>query len=900
MSDLKNDNKQIRLTGSAIDDPESKQHLIAYSELIRRDINSIKEYINNTSVNAFRTLAYEDKFEIDGVSDGIDGQTVITKYDSSENDGELVWSSINQRQKSIYESLIHLRDLIRELSGTTNETDSGFDTLIDLLRNDLNSLRDMTVGESRSYNDQIDPSVAEHLYQLITQCFTIVGEGVGELVPDPYNNNYNNIFTLNLNVNRENINSCNDDYENLNEELSSLYGKLIGADCFSNDNHFGVGGGNCFGENITSSLKETVGAFEDKICDNSRRIDDLESGVVLGNFNPATSETLGVVELATSAEVSTINSSSNGNPLVMTPSSLFGYYNSALENNFLMQPAGNAYNKVFGFCFNQKNIEELKNVRINSPQNNQSLVYADGNWINKLVENNGGGAVDSVNGNTGDVVLDSENVLLGSNIVGLGNTNNSVHDALVSLYNLTGNLEPIAFSGQSADANVVYNPSNYTLQNPNISNVETHLEGIDDKLNSVIPQSATTEVEGIVELADEVEALSGSDTVKVITPATLKTVLLEQPFVRFSGVNISNLGSVDYPIKRGIAFVMFVPSSTPHRAFGKDWRNGDVFIANEDIQSFTTNYRDVIKITNAERINNLSNVAFTGSYNDLTSRPILGTAAPLDAGTAAGNVVVVDENGKIPSSLLDLEVLGAGIDNVETIEISVDGAIGNDSADIRISANISNKVLTRVILNVSADEKYKWIDVTSSLEENKKIIFEIKSVNDYASMVNLRVVTGGSTTFYPMSTKGNEYVIYNHKVNNGVRNFKRCSLGCKKQLGKYRLESGLSNYYYFCSEEDSLIFAQNPVVSGNSPGVIDITGAWNGFRGSSSSYHDRLSKFYGNLNQKITILNTGGYTNLRVRYYDESRSLVTENVTKVKEEFYLCNVSNGWPCYIRV
>lgn len=48
----------------------------------------------------------------------------------------------------------------------------------------------------------------------------------------------------------------------------------------------------------------------------------------------------------------------------------------------------------------------------------------------------------------------------------------------------------------------------------------------------------------------------------------------------------------------------------------------------------------------------LAKVAKTGSYNDLTNKPTLGTAASKDTGTSSGNVPVLDSNGKLSTSVL--------------------------------------------------------------------------------------------------------------------------------------------------------------------------------------------------------------------------------------------------------
>lgn len=45
----------------------------------------------------------------------------------------------------------------------------------------------------------------------------------------------------------------------------------------------------------------------------------------------------------------------------------------------------------------------------------------------------------------------------------------------------------------------------------------------------------------------------------------------------------------------------------------------------------------------------MARVGFSGSYNDLSGKPTLGTAAALDVGTTAGDVVQLDGDGKLPA-----------------------------------------------------------------------------------------------------------------------------------------------------------------------------------------------------------------------------------------------------------
>ncbi|RVC71289.1 hypothetical protein EN759_00295 [Mesorhizobium sp. M00.F.Ca.ET.038.03.1.1] len=70
-------------------------------------------------------------------------------------------------------------------------------------------------------------------------------------------------------------------------------------------------------------------------------------------------------------------------------------------------------------------------------------------------------------------------------------------------------------------------------------------------------------------------------------------------------------------------------------------------ISPQDIRDRITDLADSAKLAE-----DLATVASSGSYADLSGKPTLGSAAALNAGTAAGNVPVLDSGGKMPASAL--------------------------------------------------------------------------------------------------------------------------------------------------------------------------------------------------------------------------------------------------------
>ena len=81
----------------------------------------------------------------------------------------------------------------------------------------------------------------------------------------------------------------------------------------------------------------------------------------------------------------------------------------------------------------------------------------------------------------------------------------------------------------------------------------------------------------------------------------------------------------------------------------------------------------------------LSPVAASGSYTDLSNKPTLGTAAALDVGTGANQVVELDANAKLPA------VDGSQLTNIAVGKVQTDGtdAVGYLQDKLAAGANIS-------------------------------------------------------------------------------------------------------------------------------------------------------------------------------------------------------------------
>jgi len=81
--------------------------------------------------------------------------------------------------------------------------------------------------------------------------------------------------------------------------------------------------------------------------------------------------------------------------------------------------------------------------------------------------------------------------------------------------------------------------------------------------------------------------------------------------------------------------------------------NNDLFIFGEYISGNSYEVKNALlsEISQSIDYNNLSNlpVLFSGSYNDLSNLPTLGTAAALDAGTSANQVVQLNVSSQLPA-----------------------------------------------------------------------------------------------------------------------------------------------------------------------------------------------------------------------------------------------------------
>jgi hypothetical protein len=131
----------------------------------------------------------------------------------------------------------------------------------------------------------------------------------------------------------------------------------------------------------------------------------------------------------------------------------------------------------------------------------------------------------------------------------------------------------------------------------------------------------------------------------------------------------------------------------------------------------------------ASTITGLASVATSGAYADLSGRPTLGTAAALNTGTAAGNVVALDGSARLPA------VDGSQLTNLP-------GGSGGTSSAVRIdSTSTANTVYVGKAPAGSSESSAVW-SIT-------RIQFSAAGVQASSSTITAVAWTGRTTHTYP-------------------------------------------------------------------------------------------------------------------------------------------------------
>lgn len=776
MANLKDDNRVIRLTSSTIESPESKEHLISYSKNTKRDIERLKTYINDVSVNALKTLTYSDGFDKDGVEDGISGETVISLLGSTVDDGSVFYDETNIRSKTVYESLKELERLINlivipedsnaELAGTIND-----------LRDKLTKLKNSTLGEESGFDPTVNPSLGQHLYELISQCFTVIDnsgdfENSLSVKYENLSNTYTPEFSLNIDVPRGNVSACSETFNNLSDELAALYNNIAGVDCadfevaYNSSNY-------CFINNNISNIKEFCEASADKVCElNSIAIDHEDRIAALEgqepvSVNDATETVKGIVKIASTENIrGAVKIDSDGVSLCLTPGGFLDFLEgvTVVELKNTSSPFSTKFMSGYKKAMNVCSINELDDVDAVSPDNGYVLKWSDSDnkWI-AGPDNTSLGSVTSVNGDRGDVVLDATRI----NTVGsfFEQLNPNVNIVLLAIKSILDGLAEVASSGLGEDVEIGGSPQNYSAT---AANVASHLNGIDIALgeleNNLTIPNASEEERGIAELASEAETNIGEDDERIVTPLKLKKKLDISNYFRYAET-INSSYTFNFPILGGSVFK--VEQGSDSFGFGnKTLKRNDILFIKTTIES--ENYLNTIEGNNASFVIESTNSILdqvSVSWNEVLNKPSFGTAASYDVGTSAGQIPTIQNDGKLPGSILP-SFSNSGGGGVETFNYDVQGT---SSALTYISAqftiNPSKDVKSIILCNVVEGKRtiFAFSQSLDSFEVGKQIEFLIMSPAEEGSVFFSKARTTLNEDV-ELNVKGGESVIYT-KIN---------------------------------------------------------------------------------------------------------------------------------------
>lgn len=229
-------------------------------------------------------------------------------------------------------------------------------------------------------------------------------------------------------------------------------------------------------------------------------------------------------------------------------------------------------------------------------------------------------------------------------------------------------LATVAVTGSYADlsntptlATVATSGSYNDLTNqPNIPTNSTDLGDTGDLVRTTDVASATAQ--GIVELATNAETAQGTDSTKAVTPVGLANELAGH--VQYIGDFSAGGGTPSLAnTKKGDLYRISVGGTR----FGRTWVAGDHLLVNEDMGGMASSSK-INKISVASLLDELGDVTITSAavkqtlrhdgsgfvnaqlaYSDLTGTPTLGTAAALDHGIGANQIVKLDGNAKLPA-----------------------------------------------------------------------------------------------------------------------------------------------------------------------------------------------------------------------------------------------------------
>ena len=208
---------------------------------------------------------------------------------------------------------------------------------------------------------------------------------------------------------------------------------------------------------------------------------------------------------------------------------------------------------------------------------------------------------------------------------------------------------------------------------------------------------ATETSAGKIRIATSAEATAGTNDVTAMTPAKVKAVV---DAAVAGGVTYKGTFDAGSPadLSNALKGDLYIISGAGTYA-GRSWAVGDHLLVNADMGgTLDSSKLDKIDSTDsvtsvagrtgavvlsAGDVSGLATVATSGSYNDLSNKPTLGTAAALDVGTSALNIVQLDASAKLPA-----------IDGSQLTNLPSGASTLGDLTDVTITSVADRQVLT--------------------------------------------------------------------------------------------------------------------------------------------------------------------------------------------------------------
>lgn len=96
--------------------------------------------------------------------------------------------------------------------------------------------------------------------------------------------------------------------------------------------------------------------------------------------------------------------------------------------------------------------------------------------------------------------------------------------------------------------------------------------------------------------------------------------------------------------------------------------------------------------TSAEQVGGLSTVATSGSYNDLSNKPTLGTASSKNTGNANGNIPLVGSDGKLDASILPaIAITDTFVVNTQVAMLALTAQVG----DVAVRSDLNKSFILK-------------------------------------------------------------------------------------------------------------------------------------------------------------------------------------------------------------